>query len=285
VSHAVHSYINCKVGRLSEQKEYDEELRTTVIEHLRSKSEDTFLWVALVCKELEKVESWETEEVLMQFPPGLPHLYKRMIMQIQNHVRNTAELCVKLLQTLTLVFRPLRLKEIVTAVDLPKKEFQKTQAVIRLIEHCGSFLTYRDETVFFVHQSAKDYLTYLDGSEIFRASRLGHHSLSLRLIGSLNGLKKNLCEMNDYGPLSDNTKSSLNVDTLQQVEYACCFWIDHLYAKNIADEIPSPLVDSGEVYQFLQKHFLHWLEALSILDKVSEAAVMIRQLQDLLSVS
>ena len=123
ISYAVRTYINFKVNQLSEQKGYDEELRNSVIEHLSSKAEDTFLWAALVCKELEKVESWETEDILAEFPSGLPLLYNRMMDQVQRHNKKTAELCLKLLSALTLAFRPLKFKEVVIAAGLSEKEF------------------------------------------------------------------------------------------------------------------------------------------------------------------
>jgi hypothetical protein len=39
----------------------------------------TFLWVALVYKELANASGWEAEKILTAFPPGLDPLYKWMM--------------------------------------------------------------------------------------------------------------------------------------------------------------------------------------------------------------
>ena len=35
------------------------------------------------------------------------------------------------------------------------------------------------------------------------------------------------------------------------------------------------LHDNGQIHVFLRKHFLHWLEALSLMGKMSEGIIMI----------
>jgi hypothetical protein len=47
----------------------------------------------------------------------------------------------------------------------------------------------------------------------------------------------------------------------------------------------SDLLDSGTVYLFLQKIFLYWLEALSLMRSVSDGVLAIAKLEGLLSVS
>jgi hypothetical protein len=49
ISDAVGNYIDYKVKELSQLQNYDLKTRDTVHQHLSSKADDTFLWVALVC--------------------------------------------------------------------------------------------------------------------------------------------------------------------------------------------------------------------------------------------
>jgi hypothetical protein len=44
-------------------------------------------------------------------------------------------------------------------------------------------------------------------------------------------------------------------------------------------------ISEPEVFPFLEKHFLHWLEALSLMGVISEAVGMIGMLQGAVSVS
>jgi hypothetical protein len=240
--------------------------------------------VALVCKELEKVESWETEDILSDFPSGLPPLYNRMMGQVQAQNKKTAEFSLNILYALAFAFRPLKFKEVVSAAGLPEKEFRKPETLIRLIEHCGSFLTWRDDTIYFVHQSAKDYLMDPERLNIFRRAESDHRNLALRLLRALHVLKKDLCDINDYGPVSDSTKTGLKLDPLEPIGYACCFWIDHLCALYAINEGEALLIEDGEIHRFFQQHFLHWLESLSLLGKVSDAVRMIVKLHNLILV-
>ena len=57
--------------------------------------------------------------------------------------------------------------------------------------------------------------------------------------------------------------------------YACRYWVDHVIRSDITDH------DGSEVYFFLQRNFLHWLEALSLIGKVSDSVQMMTHLQSL----
>ena len=54
------------------------------------------------------------------------------------------------------------------------------------------------------------------------------------------------------------------------IRYACRYWVHH------ANYSAFQLSDEDEVHNFLQKHFLHWLEALSLLDWLADAIEYIR---------
>ncbi|KIX03238.1 uncharacterized protein Z518_06790 [Rhinocladiella mackenziei CBS 650.93] len=45
------------------------------------------------------------------------------------------------------------------------------------------------------------------------------------------------------------------------------------------------ICDNDEVHEFLQKHFLHWFEALSLMNRISEVIEQLDKLQSLVSVS
>lgn len=74
-------------------------------------------------------------------------------------------------------------------------------------------------------------------------------------------------------------------DPLARIRYACVYWVDHLC--EIHDNLQSrvDLCDNGMIDVFLKKHFLHWLEALSLMKSMSSGVVMIRKLESMLAVS
>ena len=81
-------------------------------------------------------------------------------------------------------------------------------------------------------------------------------------------------------------KAGVNLDPLEPIGYACCFWIDHLCAAalNAINGEEALLVDVGEIHRFLQQHFLHWLESLSLLGKVSDVTRKISNLHGVIKV-
>jgi NACHT domain len=283
ISSAVHAFIDFKVSELAKRKSYKNELREKVKSYLYENAEETFLWVALVCKELQKVEVWNTESVLEEFPPGLEPLYERMMRQIQrlNHPKDV-DFCIQILSSVTLTFRPIHLKELVATAGLPENLSNDPQWLNKLVDLCGSFLTVRKETIYFVHQSAKDYFNSVKGSKIFPSGQAeGHRAITYRCLQLMSDtLKRNICGLEMPGTLLNEANSSVNLNPLAHIRYACCYWVDHLgqVSHLQQDEI-------GKVHGFLQKNFLHWLEALSLIGEMSKGVLMMSDLQSLLAVS
>jgi len=59
------------------------------------------------------------------------------------------------------------------------------------------------------------------------------------------------------------------------LQYACCYWVQHLRRSEVC------LRDDDQVHQFLRKHFLHWLEALSLIREMSDSVRMVTDLESM----
>jgi hypothetical protein len=129
VSRAVAAFVDYKVEWLATVQKYDRRLQAEVQQQLRDKAEGTFLWVSLVCKELTSVPLYRTREVLQALPPGLDPLYDRMMAHIVAQDARTAGYCRDILQSITLAFRPLQLKELAVAAGLPRNQFSVVPAL------------------------------------------------------------------------------------------------------------------------------------------------------------
>ncbi len=53
---------------------------------LKERANGTFLWVALVCKKLEKMPPSRALLALNRFPAGLKPLYQRMLQQVEGRI-------------------------------------------------------------------------------------------------------------------------------------------------------------------------------------------------------
>ncbi len=285
VSRAVAAFVQYKVQQLTTVHAYDLELQAEVQQQLRDKAEGTFLWVSLVCKELEGVPLYRAREVLQALPPGLGPLYERMIAQIAGQDAETAEYCRAILRSITLTFRPLQLRELAVASGLPRDQFGNVQAVADLVNRCGSFLTMREDLVSFIHLSAKDFFTTGSGQQVFSGPlEEEQEQMTYRLLDAMDStLRRDMCSLQKPGIRIQEAIGYVQGSCLPQIAYACEYWVEHLQAggRTCSDM----LADGGIVHHFFQKHLLHWLEAMSLLQKIPEAKLALQKLEQVINVS
>jgi hypothetical protein len=95
-----------------------------------------------------------------------------------------------------------------------------------------------------------------------------------------SSLKQDLCGQDAPGTCVVNVERRRIEQCLpREVQYACLYWIQYLQKSG------AQLYDNDEVHQFLQIHLLHWLEALSWIQKISEGILAIYSLESIALVS
>lgn len=295
VSRAVDAYIEHELSQLYLIK-YHPTLKHQIQQEMKQKANGTFLWVALVVKDLRDREDAEYEDpsyilnILMEMPGDLTSLYSLMVDHIDKLKGDTPKLCKRILSIVALASRPLSLTELRILAGFDSNHI-KDEAMERLVNKCGSFLTIRDCTVYFVHQSAKDHLILDKPTQpiIFSSGHSEVHytilSHSLRAMTSI--LKKNIYALPHPGSHIDEIETP-DPDPLAAIRYSCAYWVDHLCSGISDNGNPTHqncLDDSGPVSVFLHTHFLHWLEALSLLQKMPDNVISITKLENLLKVS
>jgi hypothetical protein len=285
VATGVSIFIQHKVSQLAQQKKYDKQTKDMVVNHLTSNSNDTYLWVGLVCQELQATARRNVLKKLESFPPGLNALYEQMMHQIGK--TDDAELCKHVLASLALVYRPLTLREMIALVEQlnDSAEVSELEEIIGL---CGSFLTLREQTVYFVHQSAKDFLLAKAAEEVFPKGKeyIMHDMLVRSLQIMTTTLVRDMYSLRALGCTLDDDIEAPNPDPLASSRYACIYWIDHLYDLSLtaSTTYAESLRDGGIIESFLQSRFLYWLEALSLCKSMSKGVVSIGKLQKMVQV-
>lgn len=195
----------------------------------------------------------------------------------------TVEYCRRMLYAVSLAYRPLRLEELGITAGLPRERFHDLQSLCDLISRCGSFLSVREDSVFFVHLSAKDYFTSGNGKFFVDTVTDEESRITPRLLDAMKSiLKRDICNLQNPGVRIQETYNSIKQSNLPQIAYACEYWVAHL--KTDAESFDDMLMDGGVIGVFLQKHLLHWLEAMSLLQKIPEALMAIQELQLILNV-
>ncbi|KAK4656868.1 HNWD NOD-like receptor pc15 [Podospora pseudocomata] len=285
VSHAVDVYIDDKLSGL-EALQDDALLKDQVRDILHNKANGTFLWVALVVQELsmDGVESWHVLQIVEEVPPGLDGMYKRMLDEIRRNKRDS-EFCWRILSVVTVAYRPLHLDEIGGLSGLPEQIVRSTENIQKIVAKCGSFLTVRDNQIYLVHQSAKDYLSDQASPLLFPSGvAVTHHDISDRSLKLLSGkLQRDVYGLFIPGYPIDHVRVP-DPDPLATVRYSCVYWVDHLCNWQSSDDSKHPDIfqDSGIVDDFLRQHYLHWLEALSLCKSMPQGILSLARLESIL---
>lgn len=285
VTTAVEVFIQEKVRELSRQNGYDAETTQAVQHHLSSNADGTFLWAALVCQSLETVQKRHIRKKLSSFPPGLNSLYRRMLQQIVNS--DDADLCKEILAVAAIVNRPLTVQEMMAFVEGFEDILGNDEVLNGIIDHCGSFLTVRENTVYFVHQSAKDFLVR-EAVKIIAPSGLEatHYKIfssSIQVLSS--SLGRDMYNLGAPGyPIEQVTPPS--PDPLEKLRYSAVYWVDHLKGcvSLTTTKHMSDLQDGGVVDMFLRTKYIYWLETLSLCKSMPKGVASMAQLEAIIRV-
>ncbi|KAK5741118.1 hypothetical protein LTS12_024699, partial [Elasticomyces elasticus] len=106
-------------------------------------------------------------------------------------------------------------------------------------------------------------------------SKLAGHCLRLLSDATLN---EDMCRVKALGTRrAAVSKTKIAEHLPEEVAYACSYWIEHVVKSG------EHIKDDCEVHQFLKKHLLHWIEALSWLGKASDVIHSLRALQSIVN--
>src|SRR6478735_677303 len=63
-----------------------------------------------------------------------------------------------------------------------------------------------------------------------------------------------------------------------ELQYTCRYWVDHL------EQSQQEIADGDVTHVFLQKHFLHWFEIMSLMRESTRCVYLLKRLETLLNV-
>lgn len=276
VSQGVETFINEKVNLLRLKRSWSEETAQTVHSYLQKNAEGTFLWVALVCQRLRGFPPWKVKDELTKLASlqrGLDPFYERMMQAVRDEIPEYADLCMNILRTTTLAYRPLRLPELGTVVALPHElqsvDSPNFDALRDLIDRCGSFILLNEGTIYFVHQSAKEYLSGGSGPGNISPNLLQEHSfIAERCLDTLILCLKDH-EFPDPASLNRNDEGEDGLRLLSRIAYACSYWMHHTVdsVTQISHKVRIP--NQGKIFNLLNFRLIAWVHALGSLKEVT----------------
>ena len=135
-------------------------------------------------------------------------------------------------------------------------------------------------TVRILHPSFADFLMDRErcGKDMWYIDRNFHNRrIATKCLERMDrSLKRNICGL----PLIPNWTRNVRDQLSQDLAYACVSWIEHVCL--IKGDDPSIV---KRVNDFLHRHLLHWLEAMSILRRSRETITLLRSLHGWVKVS
>ena len=284
---AVCAYIRHKVAELATEKRLDNMLLGEMQRYFETHADGTFLWVALVYQALSapsvKKVTIKRQRLWEKYPKGLDALYGRMMGELKEEVD-----CKQILAIASVVYRPISLGELSALMEFP--EDIDDDDLKELIKSCGSFLALRQGIIYFVHQSAKDYLERKAPGQIWPSGLAYQHhwifAKSLRILSDI--LRRDIYNLGNLGCLIGEVETPTE-DPLSSARYSCVYWVDHLVESHSGQ--PAEFADSARgaealrgghsVDKFIKEKYLNWLEALSLCKSIPEGILALNKLETL----
>ncbi|KAK5701676.1 hypothetical protein LTR97_004494 [Elasticomyces elasticus] len=193
-----------------------------------------------------------------------------------------AELCIrhkKVLGAIILLMSPLSLNSLARLLDISADTISAT------LQHLHTIINIPTESgrpIRLHHPSFRDFLLdpdrchdpdfWIDAKKVHKD--FAKHSI--RLMSTM--LRPNMCDLSSPGVLNCDIEHTRVLSCIpSELQYTCLYWAEHYRQGGIH------VRDADVTDKFYRKHFLHWLEALSLMRASSEMAAITRIYQSLLS--
>ncbi len=272
-----------------------------VVEKVATKSAGLFIYAKTACRYIRGTDvSWDSRQstdaqerlakvlVDKQFE-GIDGLYTEILSRATTG-RNQKEVAQQLHQVLELIM--------ILANPVPEQAFKKLcpadikpSLIKDRLDSLHSVLVVRrtpSDTVEVFHESFRTFILEHASSD-FKVDESGAHERlfgRLMLLISQKSLKMDICDLRDPATAVEETdQQKINNHLPPEIQYACRYWVSHLEQVDQTRHRNMGLVDAGQVHHFLEKHFLHWLEALGLMGSVGTGIYAMKKLKKMLSVS
>ncbi|PKK35652.1 hypothetical protein CI102_15260 [Trichoderma harzianum] len=248
ISQEVNYVITRRVDQLSMKKRLSPQIKSYLETRLQQTTHRTYLWVYLVFDCLDKENFKRTPKGVESTIATLPESINEAYEQILNKTKEDP-MVRKVLSIILAASRPLTLSEMNVAVnidntsksiydlDLEEEEDFKT----RLRSWCGLFISIHHDKIYFLHQTAREFLLADLASPTTVLSELRwHHAITIHqahaVLAELCVLYLNLFNSDVRLPTGANGEASHPVDSQAFVDYSAKNWGAHFREASIIDD-------------------------------------------------
>lgn len=136
-----------------------------------------------------------------------------------------------------------------------------------------------DQTVRILDPSLRDFLVQ-PTSEFHVDEPKKHGNIAQYCLDNMRcHLRRNICDLGSPGTCrADIDPDNLRLYLPPELQYSCRYWVHHLNRSH------GVTLASDNILLFLKKHFLHWVEAMSLLGFISEVVEILGVLSTIIPV-
>lgn len=290
IEHDISLFLNHRLAEIREEREPPLPIDwpgTIDFRKLVSLSTPLFIFASTVCRIFEDPD-WDpvdslTEILTHQYSESkLDGTYLPVLDRIFN--RQSVSQQGKLIQEFQQVVGATVLLESPLSVSSLSKliGLDQTSVYLRLLPLRSILHISLDAPVRLFHLSFRDFLIGYETREktpLWVDKKKIHYFLAHQCILTCQSLRKNICKLpSDGTPRADIDQQTIDRYLSPELQYACRYWANHLTQAESHE-----LLDDAQL--FLESHFLHWLEAMSLLGLILEVVGTIDCLQVAIPVS
>jgi hypothetical protein len=246
-----------------------------------------FIYAATVCRYIG-TKAGDPEEYLnkvLQYPKAafsqidrtyLPILDQLLVEQEERDKEEWLHAFRGLVGSIVVLESPLSVGPLARLLQVPQKQVE------RRLDALHSVLSVpdgEDVPIRLLHLSFREFLVdpLKQGKSPFWVDEPSTHkklaSRCLELMSGPSGLRQDICGLSEPGVLRGEIDDGTVANTLPpELQYACRYWISHLI------ESQQNVADRDITHVFLQKHLLHWLEAMSLMRESSRCVYLLDSL-------
>ena len=213
---------------------------------------------------------------------GIDRLYTKLLEQAFSHVGSDEEELYSqfrsVVGSIALVYNPLSMKTLSTLLKIPD-----ISITLHSLHSVLLVSTNVAEPIRVYHKSFPDFLVdpgRCKDERFFISKPVHHREILLSCLNLMKeGLKRNICNLDDYASLDKVEDLPTRRATCigSALEYACRFWTEHLA------ETPNSGDDAKEVQQAINEFFstqlLFWIEVLIIMGSLDTSVYAINNVQ------
>lgn len=251
-----------------------------------------FIFAATVCRYigtkggdpedyLDRVLQYQKSNFSQLDRTYLPVLEQLLVEQEEDEKEAWLRTFRNIVGSIVVLESPLSIASLARLLQVPQKKIQYR------LDALHSVLSIPDTDrvpVRLLHLSFRDFLVGRPRpgmSQFWIDERTTHKGLASRCLERMSGtdgLRQNMCNLQLATSRSGVDEGHIASCLSPDLQYACRYWVSHLQQSQ------QVVVDGDTTHLFLQKHFLHWLEALSLMGELRRCVPLLNSLKKLVDV-